>query len=330
MLMLGQTGEKLRRTRRIEILIIMLVALAFGAGGFVATYLHDRSEQQLQSKYSLLSRRVLRDNPSDVLLNFRPLQKEYANYLQSNGLDDTVNLYFEYLPTGSSIGINEDKESQGASLLKLPMVVSFYKLVEQGKLSLDDKVTIKQEWLNDSYGELYKKGAGYQLTYREAIKYALEYSDNTAALAIFDALSSVEGTSSPSVLSFVDANYNTSATQEVLIGVQSYSSILKCLHFSCYLNKDDSQSILNDLSHSVANDRLALYTPSNLKIAHKIGTYGTQNQSDCGIVYVPKRNYVLCIMVQGQDPQASHIIGDLGQITYEYLKPTDNETQAAQ
>lgn len=316
------------RNWRVKSAVILLVLLGFGAGIGATLFQSQRSTEQLRQQYDLLSRRILLDDPNDVILDFRSLQSEYEQYIKSRGLENSVSLNFEYLPTGSSIGIKEDREQLAASLLKLPLVINFYHAVEQGQLSLDTKVALKKEWLNSSYGELNQKGEGFTLTYRDAIGYALRQSDNTAALMIFDAVSQAQGTDRPKLLAFVDANYAETPTAEVVIGVQSYSSILKCLYFSCYLTKDHSQEVLKYLSESETNKRLTLFTPSSLPVAHKIGTYQSANQSDCGIFYVPKRNYILCVMVQQPDPEASRIIADLSLMTYDYMKvPPKDENQ---
>ena len=316
----------LTRNWRRTALGLAIIFVSLGAGAVGNHYVHDKQQSNREAKYNLLSRRILIEKPNDILLNFHGLQRDYQDYLAQKGLGDKVSLYFEYLPTGSSIGINEDKESLGASLFKLPLVISLYKQAEEGKVSLDTTVSLKKEWLNSQYGDLYKKGEGYRLTYREAIAYALEKSDNTAALMIYDAVSKAQKTATPDLLEFVDANYATDPSQAVLIGPQSYSSILKCLYFSCYLSKDNSQAILSDLTKAVADNRLTLFTPDTVSVAHKIGTYQQQNQSDCGIFYVPQRNYALCIMVQQSDPEASQIIGDLSLMTYDYLM-TDKSNQ---
>ncbi|CAN5146991.1 N/A [soil metagenome] len=313
----------LLRNWPIKSLVVLLVLAGFLAGLFISNYVNDRQDKQLQQRYDFLSRRVLIDNPSDTLLDFRTLQNDYQDYINRNNLADNISLFFEYLPTGSSIGIGENKELVGASLLKLPLVVSAYKLAEQGRLNLDQKVALKKEWLNDGFGELYKKGAGYEITYRQAVKYALEDSDNTAALMLFDVVSTKQGTASPNILGFVDANYATSPQENVLIGALSYTSVLKCVYYSCYLNRDDSQEILSTLAHSQDQTRLQLFLPEDVMVAHKIGTYGKEIQSDCGIFYIPKRNYALCIMIKGQDPQASQVIGDLSKMTYDYLAPDE-------
>ncbi|QQR52230.1 hypothetical protein IPG36_06740 [bacterium] len=41
-------------------------------------------------------------------------------------------------------------------------------------------MVVEAEMLNDDYGKLFQKGAGYKLSLREAAAFTLEESDNTA------------------------------------------------------------------------------------------------------------------------------------------------------
>lgn len=305
------------------VVAVLLVGVVFGWLGANVSSLDSTS--QLQRRYNLLSKRILIENPNDIIIDFQGLKKDLQQYIDQNVGQDNVSLYFEYLPTGSSVGINEDKEIIGASLLKLPVVMKTYKLSEQGRIDLDQEVKLEKEWLNQDYGELYKKGTGYALTTRDAVRYALEQSDNTAVLLLVDSLNSSNNSGFSSVLDFVDVNFDTTVDERVLIGSQSYSSILKCLYFSCYLDKDDSQEILGYLANSEANHRLQKYIPPNVQVAHKIGAFGDEAQSDCGITYLEKRNYLLCVMVLGEDTNASEHIAELSRITYDRLASSGQE-----
>ncbi len=308
--------------------VLVIFVLSFLAGNLYQQRQQLREEKHLverNGQYDLLARRILIDNPSEIAIDFRVLQTSLETYIAQNSLLNSASLYFEYLPTGSSIGLNEDKVQVGASLLKLPLSIAVFKAVEQGKVRLDDTYPLKKEWLNNGYGDLYKRGEGYRLSVREALSYALSKSDNTSALMLFDIVAKAQGTDRPNLLGFIDANYKESNTHEVLIDSRSYSSILKCLYFSCFLNKDHSQETLKYLANSESHERLELYMPTtHAPVAHKIGVFNEQTQSDCGIVYVPKRNYVLCIMVDGKDPQASKEIGRLSEIVYNYVSKIDN------
>jgi beta-lactamase class A len=310
---------------RYAILVVVFVASIFATayasyriGGNRAVTNSSKTLQGRINKYDLISRRVLIDNPNDAILNFTPLRKQLQAYLQANGLQDD-SVYFEYLPTGVSIEEGENAEYVAASLMKLPLVMSLYKSADLGMVNLDTPVKLKAEWLDDRYGTLYQKGAGYSLTLRDAARYALEESDNTALYMIG---SYVDETMKPDETSvnFLDMQLDEDATgKKALVTPQSYSSVLKCLYFSCYLPFDDSQELLTYLTKSVDKNRLTKLLPTDVKVAHKIGTYLTQSQSDCGIVYVPLRNYVFCAMVKTSETDGDRHIAALSKIVYDFV-----------
>lgn len=300
---------------------LVLIVLTFILGMVVQSQFYKNDSRNLQNKYNLLAKRVLIDNPNDILLDFSNLEgqlEQYTNQYPSG----TVSLYFEYLPTGTSIGINEKQELAGASLLKTPLAINLYKAASEGKVDLDKTISLKKEWLNDQYGDLYKKGEGYNITLRQAAEIMLTQSDNTAALAIYNSLADVVPIDKQ-LLSFIDVEYGINQDSSVRLGPETYSSILKCLYFSCYLNKDESQEILDYLSKSKADNRLKLFLPNDIVVAHKIGVYDTtettQVQSDCGVFYISNRNYLLCVMVKGDEQYASRIIGDVSKLTYDFI-----------
>ncbi len=297
------------------------------AGGFVTSVLlHGNDKVHEDQKFSLLAKRIQIDNPNDININFVQLRSQLESYTSSLGSDaDEVSVYFEYLPTGVSIDINEQNESIAASLMKVPVVMSLYKLADSGKIDLDKKVALKQEWLNDEYGTLYKQGIGYELTIRDAAKLALTDSDNTAILLIFDQLEGKLDESQGSI-NYLDLEIKINSDERVSMGAQSYSSILKCLYFACYNNMQDSQEILEYLTKSSFTDRLTRDIPKEILVAHKIGTLFKEYQSDCGVFYVPNRNYSLCVMIKGDDPDASREIANISRKVYDFISVQASNT----
>lgn len=278
------------------------------------------STSDSSSRYDFLARRVQTDNPNKVALKFSPLRMELEQYVNQNKISDKVSLYFEYLPTGVSININEDSEYVAASLMKLPYAMNLYKAVEEGLLDLDKKVTLKKEFLNSDYGQLYKKGEGHTLTLKEAVDLLLKDSDNTALLAIDSELNAVGFKEEEGAVKSLDLSYNLIQDGRVQISAQSYTSILKCLYFACFNNLYNSNEILTSLTKSSFDDRLTRYLPNDLKVAHKIGTFSNKFQSDCGVFYIDTKNYALCILIEGEDPDASKIIADISQKVFIYVR----------
>lgn len=272
-----------------------------------------------QANYPLLSSRIFADNPNDILVRFFPLRKQLEAKFNSLPEGTQYSFYFEYLPSGTAIRIGDDNELVAASLIKVPLVMNLYRAAELEKINLDQAVTIQENELDNGYGDLWQKGAGATFTLRRLAQYALEQSDNTATHAIYDHMKGVLSEEDQS-LAQLDVDQNLENGQAV-INAKSYSFVMKSLYFSAYLTRDHSQEILRYLTKSTEHNRLTKELPSDVKVAHKNGVYNQAwAESDCGIVYLPKRPYVICVMVGLPETQANSFIADVSKTIYDYIK----------
>jgi len=295
-------------------LILGVIILLLATGSFF--FGRSTSNQTKSNEFPLLARRILVENPNDSIVNFAPLRQSIENYMRDNKLNGSI--YFEYLPTGTSIRVTGDTELIAASLMKIPVIMDLYKAHELGKLGLDDIVVIKEEWIDNRYGDLYTKGAGYEITFREAARLAMSKSDNTAYAAILYSTKGMLGLDDSSISS-ADVSFSRDGSKEIIISARSYTSFLKCLYFGCYLSYDHSQEILGYLSESSFGERLRSGIPSGVKVAHKIGTFSNTTQSDCGIVYIDKRNYTLCVMLATSEGDGNRHISSISKLAYDFV-----------
>lgn len=305
---------------------ILTAVVAMGAGVLLVLgvlygwqQLHKKDDQ-----YPLLAKRLFLENPSDVLINFDPLRKDVKQYLNDTGL--THSFYFEYLFTGSNIRAGGNNRLVGASLMKIPIVMDLYKAAELGKLDLDSKVTIPESAVeaapNDvQFGNQHGLQPGDSITLREAAKIALVESDNTAAFIVFEASKDVLPPEDQAInnLDVETRRGEASEVNYVLIDSRSYASFLKCLYYSCFLSVDHSQEILGYLTGSADGTRLQAGVPEGVDVAHKIGSFSDITQSDCGIVYVPDRRYLLCVMLDADTETASGHIQKISEMVYNYV-----------
>lgn len=275
---------------------------------------------QQQKKYPLLATRILNENPVDVLINFLTLRSDLTNETAPWG--DNFGVYFEYLPTGTSININGTSQFHAASLFKTPVVMAYYHTKERLHETNDPIATIEPQDLDNQFGDLWKKGAGYKLPLSEVVKIALEDSDNTAAKILVRYIGTVDF---EAVYQGLDINLDVDK-QGAVLTPKSYSSILKALYFSSVLNKDDSQIILNYLSNTSFPDKLEAGIPNGVTVAHKIGDFNLNDSdrsndvySDCGIVYVPRRPYLLCMISRTDEQTARVRMQDISKIIYDYI-----------
>lgn len=274
------------------------------------------------NKYPLLSKRLAAEDHNDILIDFDPLRQQVKDYLAKINIPHSF--YFEYLPTGTNIRDGDSNELVGASLMKTPIVMNLYKAAEAGKIDLNKKVMVQKSDISSDplYGSPGKLKAGDMLTLREISRIALTESDNTAAYIVFRTSKDLIPLKDQS-LNNLDIEVQTRKTEEggeyVLIGARAYASILKCLYLSCYLSEDSSSEILDSLTASTTTKRIKAGVPDNIKVASKIGSFSQQTQSDCGIVYLPKRPYLLCIMLQSNKDVETYF-KEISRIAYEYTK----------
>lgn len=278
-----------------------------------------------QIKYPFLAKRILQEYPQDILINFYPLREELRATTDPWGTD--FGMYFEYLPTGTSIGINANNQFYAASLFKVPVVMAYYHGRERMHTKEDPVLTIREEDLDSEFGNLWKKGSGTKIKASEAVRLSLEESDNTAIKALLPLIMEEDF---KAVYHALDIDLHT-GQDGALVSARTYSSILKALHFSSVLNKDDSNEILDMLTHTKFPDKLKAGVPNDIMVAHKIGNFKVQNKEikavegfrDCGIVYVPKRSYILCMFSVGDEQAARDRMKLVSEKVYEYVSTVE-------
>ena len=285
----------------------------------------DKKDMPNSNVYPFLSKRIFAENQNDILINFIPLRTAMREYVdKQNG---EVGVYFEYLPSGISIGVNDKLEARLASLIKIPVVMAVYRQIEEGKLTKGQILTVGNNDINKLFGDLWKRGAGSQITVEEAVRLSLADSDNTATRTLVSALP--QG-AIDDVFDSLDIPKDKTGDLPV-ISPKNYSSILRALYLSSYLTKQNSNEIIEILTGTKFNDTLPAGIPEHVKVAHKIGIFNQKDDekifSDCGIIYVPQRTYLLCIMAKTNEEKAREHMRHLSKMVYGYIVATKSGGQ---
>lgn len=274
------------------------------------------SPEDRVNDYPLLAKRIFVENPNDTILNFAPLRQELRTFFAKQ--DVNFSFYAEYLPTGTSVKINQDNDMVGASLLKVPVVMNLFRAVERGEIGLTDSVVIHEGDIDRRSGTLWQKGVGFKMTLEEVARYAIVESDNTAVNMLIGAASGKFDLFQEAI-DELDITLSVENDTQSTIGAQGYSSLLKCLYLSCFNSYVHSQQLLEWMSESGGPPRLKFELPEHVVVAHKYGTSGGRSESDCGIVYVPKRPYIICIMIDAPLPQANALMAEVSGKVYDYI-----------
>ena len=305
-------------------LVALNVALAYIAffGGKTRVFATGGEDFELLDLYiSKMEAEKFHEMQEQMSVTYRPLRDELNNTIAAK--KGEYGIYFEDLTTGVWVGINEKKEFVPASLFKMPIVIAMAKKIENGELRLNDKITLTESDIERNFvsGSLSSFGTGYSLTVSDALEYVIEESDNTALNALARQLNYGElieayvatGLPLPKFTERIDDN---------LVSPKRYMGIFRSLYFSTYLRRTYSQLVLSMLVEADFDSALPSGVPDGVKIANKVGFFNAEggNFHDCGIVYAPKKPYMLCIMSIGTT-QASFnaVASNISRTVYEFV-----------
>ena len=311
----------MKRTYGIGIICILLgVSVGFN----IITVLRQKTGADsplpvATQKYPFLASFINDFPKQDRLINFLPLRLDLEQLIATES--PTTGIYFEYMPTGISIGINEKQPFLYASLLKVPVVMAVYNAENEGKISLSDTLTITEDMMDKNYGDLWKQGVGSKITVKDAISKSLRESDNTAFNLLKYAIPPEELVR---VFDFLDIPIQAQ-NNEAVVTPQNYVSIFRSLIYSSYLPPEDSNEILDILHTSTFTDGITAVLPKTIPVAHKMGINHDQSYvSDCGVIYHPTRPYFLCVMDNDSTTdKAEALMRQISGKIYTYLSTTN-------
>ena len=229
-----------------------------------------------------------------------------------------VAVYFRQMNDGSRIDINGSTSFTPGSLLKVPVVMSVLHYSEEHPKFIDKMITFDTASLdNEQYyppAQSIEKGKKYSIP--DLIAATLKYSDNNAAYLLSNSVNW-----SDLMDSFSDLGIqNPTASSDTTISVDTYASFFRILYNATYLNRNDSESVLNTMSQSTFSRGLVAGVPQGTAVSHKFGEreVGALDQlHDCGIVYYPGSPYLLCVMTRGDNyDDLASVIADISRTVY--------------
>lgn len=142
-------------------------------------------------------------------------------------------------------------------------------------------------------------------TIEELISRMIIYSDNLAYDLLFE---NIDNDLLIKTYSDLDIDISKGFTDPGgnIVSVKDYASFFRVLFNSSYLNRTMSEKALKLLSQTDFNQALRSNIPLSIEISHKFGERiylktGEKQLHDCGVIYLPKKPYLLCVMTRGQD-----------------------------
>lgn len=238
---------------------------------------------------------------------FKTDLEQWIEARKKAGAIDEATVYFRDLENGPWFGIRESEQFLPASLFKVPVMIAVLKAVEKkpslaaeqlGLAALPDLPT-------DTDDPAKTLRAGQYYTIDELLERMIVHSDNLSMELLERRLVSL-GADGISVQELYSDLGLLPAEDAQTISVFSYSSLFRILYNARYLTRDSSEKAMSLLARSAFKDGIPAGVPEGVEVAHKFGVHNPDQPDsrlfhDCGIVYHPKRPYMLCVMTRGDD-----------------------------
>jgi beta-lactamase class A len=318
-----------------QVVCVVVIALVSGISGFSVGVSRSSkkatSDIQCVKSYPLLNpyfscekQPVLRKTSLNTFRN--KLLSRISEHIAANDASH-VSVYLYDLVNGPTLGIEQNAEFQPASLLKLPILMAYYKLSEE-----------KPDVLTQSFGYTGSLDTGGQTieeghtikpdtmyTTEDLLHRMISYSDNRSKELLRVKLPQFAGKKDYLLQTYVDLGLlELDNTDDETITVKMYSSLFRLLFNASFLSSELSNKALDLLSQSEYTSGLVAGVPKGIKVAHKFGEGGsgsTVQLHDCGVIYFPNNPYSLCVMTRGTSYQKlEHIIADVSRMVYEEMQ----------
>jgi len=241
-----------------------------------------------------------------------------------------LSVYFRDLNGGHHFGIRENETFSSESLLKLPLMIAYFKWSESDPLVLKRRVAytgniVREERPVESSYQPLEAGKSYTV---DDLIFRMIVHDDADAHALLAA------NLSPGYLDriFKDiyVNYDP-GKKDSPVPFSAYASFYRVLYRASYLNKETSEKALHTLSRSVFKSGMVAGIPSNVDCAFKFGrrmidegpgsadSDGRLTQLHAfGIVYQPSRPYLMGVMARGEDAdKLVAVIRDITTLIYD-------------
>ena len=234
------------------------------------------------------------------------IEQVIARYRQSGSASD-ISVYFNDLNNDNAIEVNGGAGFEPASLIKLPLMMEYFKRAESDPGVLTKKLTYdgKHDWTQDqNYRPQKTLDPGKAYTVDELIFRMVANSDNNAFRTL---LTEADRKYLQEIHNLLGVETVADASGARLVTARSYAIFLKTLYNASYLNQAMSEKALKYLTANEFHLGIDATIPDSITVASKFGERTTGDNGeikqlhDYGIVYYPNRPYLICIMTKGTD-----------------------------
>ncbi|MFO1003099.1 MAG: serine hydrolase [Planctomycetaceae bacterium] len=253
-----------------------------------------------------------------------------------------VAVCIRHLETGEQFVWRGDDVQPTASLIKMPVMVAAYRMVDGKELDLAEMIDLEETDKVPGSGILTTHfSAGLQLSLRDAIRLMIRYSDNTATNLVVDEIGLPTTAATMEALGFPQTRLNSKVyrgetsiapDRSKLYGLGSTTAnetvnLLELLHKGTAASAESCKAMLDHLLACDDKTMLASQLPEGTRVAHKSGAV-SESRCNAGIIYGPKGPFAICVLTtknkdkSWKDDNAAHVlIGSIARIAFDHFNP---------
>lgn len=271
--------------------------------------------------------------------DYDAFENKLKNLLKSH--KGTFAIALKNMDDGKSILINENEVFHAASTMKTPVMIEFFKKINEGKISSDDSLLINNQFssivdgskfelssFDDSDEDIYKN-LGKYISTDKLVYDMITRSSNFGTNLLIDYLDAEDvnntmkniGAKNMKVLrgvgdlkAFDLGLSNTTTAADLLI-------IYEKLAMGEIVNNESSNKMIRILKDQVYNDIIPKYLPEKVEVAHKTG-WISGVRHDSGIVYVGNNEkYILVLLSKNleDDIEGADFLAKISLEIYNFL-----------
>lgn len=211
-----------------------------------------------------------------------------------NSRNNAVGFAYEDLNTGFSLGVRQDTKIFAASTTKAPLAIYAYKLIDDGRLNLNQRYTYTSDYYATGTGIIKNNPVNTTYTLKELLDYSVMYSDNIAYLMLSNIIdkNEVKNYFSEKGAKYLYNSPNVSGLYQMFgeITPNDGNIYMKELYNYTLKNTENSNSLLNSFKAASLNN---IQVATNHPVAHKYG-WTSNYVSDMALVF-DENPYVLTI-----------------------------------
>ena len=227
-----------------------------------------------------------------------------------------VAIAVKHLTTGETFTHNADAVMPTASLIKLPIMAEVYFQADEGKLKLDEMLTLVKEEMVPGSGVLTQHfSPGATFSARDTVRLMIAFSDNTATNMILQRIGIPSTNERMAKLGLKETRVNAkvfraSTTAVDKDRVKKYGlgsttanemlTLLELLHAEKLVKAEASKAMREHLLACDDKEKFPRFLPAGVKAFHKTGSV-SDARTDAGILEFPGGPVAICVLTATND-----------------------------